>query len=319
MFEILFFMYKKYLEVVMMIDVEIYDCGDLVIRNIGEELIKENHKNINFYFISEPHLGEGGYTIVSDKNKKVLGSNNMIILTESKDENGIFLYQAKAKIKAEILKIVGQDEKVQKMDIVACVSPYNMSAATIFNHYIACELASSGNKVCMLSLNVDFPFKSIGWDKGSKGLLKAMYYYNNQENFNPGIISFQASDGYHYIEMDIKGDEIDDISKEFIDNLIKFLDIQNFRYLVLDYGFFYWRVRELEDYLYFLHCEDSSINMEMEKKHIGNMNNIGKVEIIEMGQLDKMIFLKNGLIRFNRDREELILWRKTLKKKLLKN
>lgn len=318
MFEKFIFLDKKYAEVVVVIDVEIYDCGDLVIRNIGEELIRENHKNINFYFISEMGLGESGYTIVSDKNKEVLSKSKTIVLTENKEEGGIFLYQAKAKIKAEILKIVGQEETNAKMEIIAVVSPYNMLSATVLNHFIAKELGSDDNKVCMLSFNIDFPFNYIGWNIGNKGLLKSLYYYNNQENFNPGIISQNANDQYHYIEMDIKGNEIDEITNIFINHLIKFLETQNYRYLVLDYGVLYWRVKEIADYLYYILIEDGGLNLEMDKIHIDNMKNSG-VEVIELGLLDKIISIKNGLIKFNKDREELILWKRRLRKKLLKN
>lgn len=318
MFENLSFLYKKYSEVIVVIDVEIYDCGDLVIRNIGEELIKENHKNINFYFISELSLGESGYTIVSDKNKEVTRKSNTIVLTEEKDEEGIFLYQAKAKIKAEILKIVGQVETGVKMEIIAVVSPYNVLSATIFNHYIARELGSDGSKVCMLSFNIDFPFKCIGWNSGNKGLLKALYYYNNQENFNPGIISYNDSDQYHYIEMDIKGDEINELTNIFINHLMKFLETQKYRYIVFDYGVLYWKIKEIEDYLYYIQIEGGALNLEMDKIHIDSMKNSG-VEVIELGQLDKIISIKNGLVKFNKDREELILWKRSLRKKLLKN
>lgn len=301
-----------------MIDVEIYDCGDLVIRNIGEELIRENHKNINFYFISEMGLGESGYTIVSDKNKEVTRKSNTIVLTEKKDYDGVFLYQAKAKIKAEILKIVGQEESGIKMEIIAVISPYNMVSATILNHFIAKELGCEGSKVCMLSFNIDFPFKCIGWNAGNKGLLKALYYYNNQENFNPVIISHNDSDQYHYIEMDIKGDEIDELTHVFVNHLIKFLENQNYRYLVLDYGVLYWKIKEIEDYLYYIQNESGGLNLEMDKIHIASLKN--KVaEVIQLGHLDKIISIKNGLIKFNKDREELILWKRSLRKKLLKN
>lgn len=302
-----------------MIDVEIYDCGNWVIRNIGEELIKENHKNINFYFISELGFGESGYTILSAKEKKILKNGNMIILTEEKDQEGIFLYQAKAKIKSEILKIVGHEVQDSKMEIVAAVSPYNLSGATISNHFLAKELAGEGNKVCMLSFNIDFPYKCIGWNTGNKGLLKALYYYNNQEKFNPGIVSHNDSDLYDYIDMDIKGDEINDLTNDFTNHLMKFLETQFYRYLVLDYGVLYWKLNRVEDYSYFLQFENSGIIREMDKRHLISKGNIGRLEIIELGQLDKIISMKNGQIKFNKDREELAIWKRSLRTKLLKN
>lgn len=301
-----------------MIDVEIYDCGDLVIRNIGEELIRENHKNINFYFIDELGLGISGYTIVSNKNKKALSNSNIIVLTEEKDDDGIFLYQAKANIKAEILKIIGHGEKDSKMEIVAGVSPYNLEVATISNHFIARELAEEGNKVCMVSFNIDFPFKCIGWNTGNKGLLKALYYYNNQEKFNPGIISHNSIDLYHYIEIDIKGQEVDELTNIFINYLIEFFETQNYRYLVLDYGVLYWKIKKIEDYLYYIQIEGNGINLEMDKMHINSMKNDG-IEVIELGELDKIISIKNGQIKFNKFREELVKWKRSLRKKLLKN
>ncbi|KAF0092309.1 MAG: hypothetical protein FD141_493 [Fusobacteria bacterium] len=318
MFENLSLLYKKYSEVVVVIDVEIYDCGDMVIRNIGEELIKENHKNINFYFINEFNLGESGYTIISGKNKKVIRNSKMIILTEEKDQNGIFLYQAKAKIKAEILKIVGCEEKDQQMEIIAAISPYNLSAATISNHFIARELADEGNKVFMLSFNIDFPFKCIGWNTSNKGLLKALYYHNNQEKFNPGIISHNIIEKYDYIEMDIKSEEINELTDIFIKHLMKFLETQKYRYVVLDYGVLYWKMREIEDYLYYIQIEGNLLNSEMDKMHINSMKKV-IVDAIELGQLDNIICIKNGQIKFNKDREELVLWKGSLKKKLLKN
>lgn len=306
----------------MVIDVEIFDCGDLVIRNIGEELIRENHKNINFYFISEPGFGDKGYTIVSQKNKDGVRNINKIVLTEEKNENGIFLYQAKAKIKAEILKIVAQDGNGEKMEIVAGISPYNLSLGTIFNHFLACELARNGNKVCILSLNIDFPFRCIGWDSGNKGLLKALYYFNNQEKFNPGIISQHNYDNYDYVEVDIKGEEVKDISENLIISLFDFLKTQNYRYLVLDYGALYLQLKNLEDYLFFLKSSESSsdggLNLEMENNFISNMKMTGNMEIIESVQVEKVFSFKNGKIKFSYDREESNLWKRNLKKKLLK-
>jgi DNA-binding PadR family transcriptional regulator len=321
MFEILPFLYKKYTEVVVMIDVEIYDCGNFIIRNIGEELIKENKKNINFYFVNDFGLGERDYTILSEKNKNKYISRNckMIVLTEEKCEEGIFLYQSKAKIKAEILKIIGCEEKRPKLEILAAISPYNLSAATIFNHYMAKELAKDGEKVCMLSFNIDFPFHYIGWNTGNKGLLKALYYYNNNENFNPGIINQCTGNQYHIIEMDIKEDEIHELTNVFINNLMKFLENQNYRYVVLDYGVLYRILKELENYLYYIQIEGGELDIEMDRKHIISINNIGKAEVIDLGQLDKNFSVKNGQIRFNNEREELIQWKRSLRMKLLKN
>ena len=306
----------------MVIDVEIMDCGDLVIRNIGEELIKENHKNINFYFISEPGLYDKGYTIVSQKNKEGVKNSNKIILTEEKGEKGIFLYQAKAKIKAEILKIVACEENGEKMEVVSGISPYNLIQGTLFNHFVACDLAREGFKVCFLSLNIDFPFRSIGWDTGNKGLLKALYYFNNQENFNPGIISRNVSGNYDYLEVDIKGEEVLDISTNFILMLIDFLESQNYRYLVFDYGFQYIQLKNLEDYLFFLKSPDAGsgcgLTLEMENNFTENMKAKVDLEIIEAVQLDRIINFKNEKIRFNYDREESNLWKRSLRKKLLK-
>lgn len=321
MLENLYFLMKKYTEVVVVIDVEIYDCGDFIIRNIGEELIKENHKNINFYFISEFGLSESGYTILSEKNKneKISGNSKMILLTEKLSEDGIFLYQSKAIIKAEILEIVGFEEKRSKMEIVAAISPYNLSAATISNHFIATELAYAGEKVCMLSFNIDFPFHYIGWDTGNKGLLKALYYYNNKDNLNPGIINQNPSNQYHFIEMDIKEEEMHELTNIFIKHLMKFLETQNYRYIVLDYGILYRKFKELENYLYYIQIEGSETSMEMDKKHILGINNIGNIELVDLGQLDKIFSVKNGKIKFNNDREVLIRWKKSLRMKLLKN
>lgn len=321
MFEIFSFLYKKYSEVVVMIDVEIYDCGNFVIRTIGEELIKENNKNINFYFVSDFGLGESNYTILSEinKNKFISRKGKMIVLTEEKCQDGIFLYQSKAKIKAEILKIIGYEEKRSKLEIISAISPYNLPAATIFNHFIAKELAKDGEKVCMLSFNIDFPFHYIGWNTGNKGLLKALYYFNNKENFNPGIINQCTSNQYHIIEMDIKEDEIHELTNIFINSLMKFLETQNYRYVVLDYGILYRTFKELENYLYYIQIEGGELNLEMDKKYIFNINNICKVEVIDLGQLDKNFSIKNGQIRFNKEREELIQWKRSLRMKLLKN
>lgn len=303
----------------MMVDVEIYDCGDFVIRNIGEELIKEKHKNINFYFISEFGLEKNNYIILSEKNKHIPINSKMIILTEEKSKEGIFLYQSKAKIKTEILKIVGQEIKRPKMEIVAAISPYNLSTATIANHFIARELSNDDEKVCMVSFNIDFPFESISWNLGKKGLLKAMYYYSNQEDFNPGIISDNSIDHYHYIEMDIKEEEINQLTDIFVDYLIKFLETQNYRYLVLDYGILYWHLKNHMDYLYFIQIENSSLVMDMDTNHLMSISKFSNCEVINLGQIDKIFSVKNGKIKFNSDREELIRWKRNLKLKLLKN
>lgn len=306
----------------MVIDVEIMDCGDLVIRNIGEELIRENHKNINFYFISEPGLYDKGYTIVSEKNKEGVRNSNKIVLTEEKGEKGIFLYQAKAKIKAEILKIVAYEENCEKLEVVSGISPYNLLQGTLFNHFIACDLAREGFKVCFLSLNIDFPFSSIGWDTGNKGLLKALYYFNNQDNFNQGIISRNVSGNYDYVEVDIKGEEVLDISTNFIVMLIDFLAAQKYRYLIFDYGFQYIQLKDLEDHLFFIKSPDAGLGcgltLKMENNFADNIKPKGNMEIIEAVQLDRMITFKNGKIKFNYDREESNLWKRSLRKKLLK-
>lgn len=310
---------KKYTEVVVVINVEIYDCGDFVIRNIGEELIKENHENINFYFIDEFGQEKNNYTILSDKNKNLNINGKLILLTEEKSESGIFLYQSKAKIKAEILKIVGKEINSSKMVIITAISPYNLSTATIANHFISLEMTKYGEKVCMLSFNIDFPFNTIGWDSGKKGLLKGMYYYCNKEDFNNSIISYNTTNQYDYIEMDIKVDEIDQITDIFINDLIKFLENQSYRYLVIDYGILYWRLKEMMDYLYYIQIERSSLDMDMDKKHIVNINKSANVDVIDLGKLDNIYSIKNGNIKFNNDREELIQWKRNLKMKLLKN
>lgn len=302
-----------------MIDVAIYDNGDFVIRNIGEELIRENHKNINFYFISEFGLEKNNYTILSERNKLHIKNSKMILLTQEKSKEGIFLYQSKARIKTEILNIVGEEIGSPRMEIVSAISPYNLYAATISSHFIARELSNNDKKVCMLSFNIDFPFHTIGWDRGKKGLLKAIYYYSNSEEFNPGFINQNSRNQYHYIEMDIKKEEIYQITDIFLDSLMKFLETQSYRYVVLDYGILYWQLKHIIDYLYFIQIESSSLEMDMNKKHLIGINNLSNLENIILGQIDKIFSLKNGEIKFNKDREELILWKRNLKMKLLKN
>lgn len=302
-----------------MIDVAIYDNGDFVIRNIGEELIRENHKNINFYFISEFGLEKNNYTILSEGNKLHIKNSKMILLTQEKSKEGIFLYQSKARIKTEILNIVGEEIGRPRMEIVAAISPYNLYAATISSHFIARELSNNDKKVCMLSFNIDFPFHTIGWDRGKKGLLKAIYYYSNREEFNPGFINQNSKNQYHYIEMDIKKEEIHQITDMFLDSLMKFLETQSYRYVVLDYGILYWQLKHIIDYLYFIQIENSSLEMDMNKKHLIGINNLSNFENIILGQIDKIFSVKNGEIKFNKDREELILWKRNLKMKLLKN
>lgn len=302
-----------------MIDVAIYDNGDFVIRNIGEELIRENHKNINFYFISEFGLEKNNYTILSERNKLHIKNSKMILLTQEKSKEGIFLYQSKARIKTEILNIVGEEIGRPRMEIVAAISPYNLYAATISSHFIARELSNNDKKVCMLSFNIDFPFHTIGWDRGKKGLLKAIYYYSNSEEFNPGFINQNSRNQYHYIEMDIKKEEIYQITDIFLDSLMKFFETQSYRYVVLDYGILYWQLKHIIDYLYFIQIESSSLEMDMNKKHLIGINNLSNFENIILGQIDKIFSVKNGEIKFNKDREELILWKRNLKMKLLKN
>lgn len=303
----------------VVIDVAIYDNGDFVIRNIGEELIRENHKNINFYFISEFGLEKNNYTILSEGNKLHIKNSKMILLTQEKSKEGIFLYQSKARIKTEILNIVGEEIGRPRMEIVAAISPYNLYAATISSHFIARELSNNDKKVCMLSFNIDFPFHTIGWDRGKKGLLKAIYYYSNREEFNPGFINQNSKNQYHYIEMDIKKEEIHQITDMFLDSLMKFLETQSYRYVVLDYGILYWQLKHIIDYLYFIQIENSSLEMDMNKKHLIGINNLSNFENIILGQIDKIFSVKNGEIKFNKDREELILWKRNLKMKLLKN
>ena len=303
----------------LVIDVGIYDGGDSVIRNIGEELIRENQKNINFHFISEFGLERIDYTILSEKNKDSLKNTKVILLTEEEGKDGIFLYQTKARIKAEILNIIGEEMVGSKMEIVAVISPYSLAFATISSHFLAREISNNQKKVCMLSFNIDFPYQTIGWEKGKKGLLKAIYYYSNQESFNPGIINRNSSNQYHYIEMDINREEILHITDVFLENIMKFLETQGYRYVVLDYGVLYWRLKHHMDYLYFIQIESNSLEMDMDKNHIMNINKPSNFESIKLGHPDKIFSLKNGEIKFNKDREELTLWKRNLKKKLLKN
>jgi len=304
------------------IDVGILADGDMIIKSIGEDLIKDNHKNINFYFLNETVSVDMDYLILNHKNKKTPKNIKCILLCENINDSGIFLFQAKAKIKTAILNIIGEEDRKNKFEVISGISPYNLAGATLFNQFISCELANEGHKICMLSLNINFPYKFLGWDLGNKGLLKAIYYYQNNESFNPGIISHHISEKYHYIEMDININESRDISEDLIKKLLNFLKIQEYRYVVLDYGIFYWQLTKLSDKIFYLQNIGNNLISELENNNLVNINNFtdpDSWEIIELEQLENIFVIKNERIIFNYDMEELSKWKRSLRSKLSEN
>ncbi|MDD2370980.1 MAG: hypothetical protein PHQ32_03145 [Firmicutes bacterium] len=304
------------------VEVGIFTDGDLFIKSIGEELIKENHKNINFSFFDEQSLIEPDYLILNYKNKGKVNKCNAIFLSENFNDGGIFLFQAKGKIKKEILNIIRAEDMVNEFEVISGISPYNLAYATLFNHFLASRLSKEGLKVCFLSLNINFPYKYLGWNLDNKGLLKAIYYYQNKEKFNPGIISKHQSDNYYFVEMDLKINEVDGISEDFIKMLLEFFKTEEFRYVVFDYGIFYWQISNFSDSIFYLQNNQNTLLREMENNNLSNMNtftNQGRNEIIEIDDLDNVYVIKNGKLSFNCEMEDIKGWKRSLKRKLLKN
>ncbi len=304
------------------IDVGILADGDLIIKAIGEELIRENHKDINFYFLKDLVSNEADFIILNHNNREKMANDNFIYLCESVNESGIFLFQGKAKIKKEILNIIGKENLKDEFEVVSGISPFNLVGATLFNQFIARELAVEGFKVCLISLNITFPFKYFGWNMENKGLLKAIYYYQNNDDFNPGIISQHESDNYSFIEMDIKVNESNSISKDFIQKLLSFLKGQNYKYIVLDYGIFHWQFPNCSDNIFYLQNKNNSLLEEMDKNYLENLNKVNSkvnLEFIRIESLENIFTIKNEKIRFNKEMEDLDNWKKSLKKILLKN
>lgn len=308
------------MEMEKIVEVGILADGDLIIKAIGEELIRENHNNINFYFLNELVPTETDYVILNYSNKEKLEIENSIFLCEDINENGIFLFQAKAKIKTEILSIIGEEKITSNFKVISGISPYDLLSGTIFNHFIASELGKEGFKVCFISLNISFPFNYLDCELGNKGLVKALYYYQNGEDFNPGIISQHGSDKYSYIETDLKINELESISIDFLEKLLSFLKIQNYNYVVMDLGIFNWKFPNISNHIFYLQNKENSILEEMEEEYLGYLkkfNNGRSLEIIQLGNLENIVFIKKDKISYKNNMEEIGYWKRSLKKILL--
>lgn len=303
-----------------MIDVGILDSGDMALRWIGEELIREKHKGVNFFFIGNTELVEGDYIIAFKRDKNLISRGEPIILTEDKDDEGVFIYQAKGKIKSDILKFFSKENIGEELKVITGLSPFNQSEGTIFNHFLASEIAAAGYKVCYLSINVTFPYRYLNWADENKGLLKAIYYHDNDEPLNPGILSNNIESKYQYVNLDINISELNCISKELLLKIKTMIESLNFKYLIIDYGNLSFNPGIfIHKYHFYLRIIRNELDKVRNDIFINQCNCSNYLDSFEIESMDYLYSLKNNRLRLNYEKEEIILWKRSLRNNLLKN
>lgn len=299
-----------------MIEVEILAGGNEIIRLIGEELIKESSAGLKIDFVEEPSGRTGVFLIIGNKyEEKEKYVDGRIVLCEEGGGEGISLLQPKARIKSEILGRLQKEGSRRDMLILSGNSPYSLWKATVFCHFLAVELAKEGHRVFLLSFNLDFPFESLGWTSGSKGLLKALYYHGIGEDFNPGIVKRHQKSGYDYLEVDIRAEEAGQLTEDFVRRLAAYIGSLGYSHLVLDYGVLYWLFLRLEDHMYFLKDGNDEVPGIMETSHLLTLSAREDVEVVDGENLFKMKRNKRGIMNFYLDREGLKSWKNNLRKK----
>ena len=292
-----------------MINIGIFNKEDRVLKIIGEELIKEHYKDLNFFFITEDKYLKGDYIVAFKEDAPFVKEGQGIFLSESiGDKDDIFFYQGKEVIKEEILRRIGRDvnikEQLKLIGVENLIKPYN---STIFSYYLAEYLSSFKAKVCWLSLNCYFPFEYFFPMEGS-GLTKAKYYWQNKEELNNRLVKSHGD--FYYLENDLYPEDLENTSLEFYLALKDFLKDLNFDYLVLDnYPIF---LKPELDYQLVLKTAANGLEERIWQER---RSDPGKSILVEGGDISYGSFysLKKNRLSFNYQNEEHLLWKGILK------
>lgn len=279
---------------------------DRILRKIGEELIKEKYDNLNFYFITDERFIKGDYIIAFKEDEVLLEDRKGIYLTDSREEDdNIFFYQGKEKIKKEILKkLGGVENKGERLKIIGVRNNIKKYNGTIFSYFLGEYL---GDKACWLSLNYLFPYKLLLTNSNSIGLLKALYYFENNEEIKSSVVKEEKN--FFYIENDLKRKEKLLGEYKFFKKIISLLEKLNFRYLILE-SFPLSIINNL-DYLIVQNSKENLIEEEILKleEKVDGVYIYGKD--INIGEFYN---IKNNKIVFNYKGEECNRWKEILKK-----
>lgn len=309
---------KEGAEVKEMSDIGIFDQGDAILRRIGEELIRERHPGLNFFFISDPSLLSGDYVVVFEEGLDEIKGGVPILLTRREGTKGIFFFASKERIKEGILSAIGprsglQEAPSRPMKVFVTMGSGKGSQGTILAHALGMELASCGFRPCLLSLNFLFPLERIGQSRQYKGLLKAMTYLHLGEPLHPGLLSMHPEGSYHYMESDISFGDIPDLGVPLLSGIGEMLGREGFTHFVLDIPPYLWTLflayRSSVDLVFWLGDEgeglEGLVDQEVRKNLLGDLAHIGS------GHMEEGSFyaLREGRIWLNQHSEAYRLWR----------
>lgn len=225
-----------------MINIGIFTKGDRILRLIGEELIRERHPDLNIFFVSDPDFLDGDFVVALKREYPETAGGQPVLLTEHPEDEGIFFFQNKERIKEQILESVlgrdgrggrlGERTRLRRFRILGLADDVG---STVFGHFLARELAGDGRRVCFLSLNPFFPFGCIDAGKRGPGLLKALYYRKNGQQLHPGILQSSPEHQYHVLAMDLNFEEFGELDGALLEESAAMLEADGFDDLVLDY------------------------------------------------------------------------------------
>lgn len=311
-----------------MSDIGIFDRGDAILRRIGEELIRERHPGLNFFFISDPSLLTGDYVVLFKEDLEEVRGGIPILLSRREDHEGIFFFTSKERIKEGILAAIAPprvkfEEPNRPMKVFVTMGCNKGVEGTILAHALATELEADGFRPCLLSLNFLFPLERIGQSRQYKGLLKAMTYVHLGEPLHPGLLSLHPEAGYHYMESDISFGDVADLRVPLLSGIGEMLHREGFTHFILDIPSYLWTLfldhHPKVDLVFWLGAVgeglEGLVDQEIQRHLLGDLAQV------QVGPVEEGSFyaLREERIWLNQHSEAYRLWKTRSKERFWRN